>query len=157
MSRRRRPVKREIIPDPKYNNELVSLFMNGIMRKGKKSIAEKIFYGAIDEIALKTKQDGIAIFKKALSNAKPTVEVRSRRIGGANYQIPIEVPPGRRTALAIRWIMEGANMRKEKSMAQKLAQEFISASNNEGGAIKKKEDTHKMAEANKAFAHFHWR
>jgi small subunit ribosomal protein S7 len=157
MSRRRRPVKREIIPDPKYNSEMVSLFVNGIMRRGKKSIAERIFYSAIDDIVNRAKQDGVAIFKKALTNVKPAVEVRSRRIGGANYQIPVEVPPARRTALAIRWISEAASARKEKSMAQKLAQELIAASNNEGGAVKKKEDTHKMAEANKAFAHFHWR
>ena len=156
MSRRRRPVKREIIPDPKYNSDMVSLFVNGIMRRGKKSIAEKIFYGAIDDIVNRTKQDGVAIFKKALANVKPSVEVRSRRIGGANYQIPREVRPERKFFLATHWIIKAAQSKKGKPMAEKLAEELILASKNEGSAIKKKLDTHRMAEANRAFAHYRW-
>ncbi|OGJ88075.1 MAG: 30S ribosomal protein S7 [Candidatus Raymondbacteria bacterium RifOxyA12_full_50_37] len=157
MSRRRRAEKRPVIPDPKFNNVLVALFINGIMRRGKKGTAERILYRAIDIAGDKLKTDGISVLKKAINNVKPTVEVKSRRIGGANYQIPIEVPPDRRMALCIRWLSEAAWERKEKSMAEKLGLEIAAASNNEGIAIKKKEDTHRMAEANKAFAHFRWR
>jgi small subunit ribosomal protein S7 len=157
MSRRRRAVKRQILPDSRFNSLLVAKFINGIMRDGKKSTAEGIFYSAIEEAAKKSTQDGLEVFKKALNNVKPTVEVKSRRIGGANYQIPMEVTPERRLALGIRWIVEAAKERRDKNMALKLAQEFVAASNNEGGAIKKKEDTHRMADANKAFAHFRWR
>jgi small subunit ribosomal protein S7 len=157
MSRRRHAKKREVRPDSKYNNILATRFINGIMRQGKRSVAEKIFYDAIDIAGNATEKDGLAIFKKALTNVKPSVEVKSRRIGGANYQIPMEVPPDRRITLGIRWIMESTKSRREKSLAQKLGQEFVAAANSEGGAIKKKEDTHRMAEANKAFAHFRWR
>jgi small subunit ribosomal protein S7 len=157
MSRRRGAQKREVQADPKYNSTLVALFVNGLMRRGKKSLAEKVFYSAIDMAAEKTSQDGLSVVKKALNNVKPVVEVKSRRIGGANYQIPIEVHPERRTALGIRWLIESAKARREKSMAQKLGMEIFAASNNEGTSVKKKEDTHRMAEANKAFAHFRWR
>jgi small subunit ribosomal protein S7 len=157
MSRRRRAEHRESIPDSKFNSVLVAKFINGIMRQGKKSTAENIFYNAVDLAGEKTQQEGLSIFKKALNNVKPTVEVKSRRIGGANYQIPMEVSADRRVALGVRWIVEAAHARREKNMALKLGLEFVAASNNEGAAIKKKEDTHRMAEANKAFAHFRWR
>jgi small subunit ribosomal protein S7 len=157
MSRRRRAEHRESVADYKYNSTLVAKFINGIMRQGKKSVAERVFYSAIDLASVKSQSDGIAVFKKALGNVKPTVEVKSRRIGGANYQIPMEVPPERRTALGIRWIVDAAKVRREKDMAHKLGMELVAAANNEGAAIKKKEDTHRMAEANKAFAHFRWR
>ncbi len=157
MSRRRRAERRDGLPDYRYNSTLVAKFINGIMRCGKKSVAEGVFYSAIDLASEKTQSDGLSVFKKALGNVKPSVEVKSRRIGGANYQIPMEVPPDRRTALGIRWIVEAAKVRREKDMAHKLGMELIAASNNEGSAIKKKEDTHRMAEANKAFAHFRWR
>ncbi|MBL8029187.1 MAG: 30S ribosomal protein S7 [Fibrobacteres bacterium] len=157
MSRRRRAERRESVADYKYNSTLVAKFINGIMREGKKSVAERVFYSAIDLASTKAQTDGLSVFKKALNNVKPSVEVKSRRIGGANYQIPMEVPPDRRTALGIRWIVEAAKARREKDMAHKLGMELVAASNNEGSAIKKKEDTHRMAEANKAFAHFRWR
>ncbi|MFH0921130.1 MAG: 30S ribosomal protein S7, partial [Fibrobacterota bacterium] len=145
MSRRRRAEHRESIPDSKFNSVLVAKFINGIMRAGKKSTAESIFYAAVDIAGEKTQQEGLAIFKKAINNAKPTVEVKSRRIGGANYQIPMEVSPDRRVALGVRWIVEAAHARREKDMAHKLGFEFVSASNSEGAAIKKKEDMHRMA------------
>jgi len=157
MSRRRRAEHRETPPDSKFNSQLVAKFINGLMRRGKKSTAERLFYKAVDLAGEKSQGDGLTVFKKALNNVKPTVEVKSRRIGGANYQIPMEVPQDRRTALGIRWIVEAAVTRREQDMAHKLGMEFVSASNNEGAAIKKKEDTHRMAEANKAFAHFRWR
>jgi small subunit ribosomal protein S7 len=157
MSRRRRATHRESLPDSRFNSTLVAKFINGIMRKGKKQLAETIFYNAVDFAGQKLQLDSLTVFKKALGNVKPTVEVKSRRIGGANYQIPMEVSPDRRTALGIRWMVESAHERREKNMAQKLGMEFVAAHNNEGGAIKKKEDTHRMAEANKAFAHFRWR
>ena len=152
--RRRRPERRTILPDPVYKDLSISKFINYLMSGGKKGVAEKIFYNALDIIKQKTKSDGIKIFEKAIENASPMVEVKSRRIGGATYQVPIEVPRDRKFFLASHWIINSATGRSGKPMSERLASEFISASNNEGGAIKKKEDTHRMAEANKAFAHF---
>ena len=152
--RRRRPEKREILPDPIYSNLRVAKFINYIMVDGKKGVAEKIFYGAMGQVKNKTKTDGLKIFEKAVENASPSVEVKSRRVGGATYQVPIEVPRGRRFYLASQWIISAANSRSGRPMAEKLAIELISAANGDGGAIKKKDDTHRMAEANKAFAHF---
>ena len=156
MPRKRKVVKREIMPDPKFNSVLVSKFINCIMRRGKKGVAENIFYDSIDIVQKKTKKGGMEIFKKAVDNVQPLIEVKSRRVGGATYQVPVEVRPKRKAALAIRWLIGYAKSRHGKSMIEKLAAEIIDASNNVGGAIKKKEDTHKMAEANKAFAHFKW-
>lgn len=156
MPRRKRPVKREVLPDPKFQSVLVTKFINSIMRRGKKSLAETIFYRAIDIIEQKTGQKGLEVFEKAVENVKPVLEVKSRRVGGATYQVPVEVRPERRQSLAIRWIISNARARSEKTMAEKLAAEMIAASKNEGASIKKREDTHKMAEANKAFAHFRW-
>ena len=152
--RRRRPEKREILPDPVYSNLLVAKFVNYIMSNGKKGVAEKIFYGAMDQIMQRTKTDGLKIFEKAIENASPSVEVKSRRVGGATYQVPIEVPRGRRFYLASQWIISAAVGRSGRRMSEKLANELIAAANGVGGAIKKKDDTHRMAEANKAFAHF---
>ena len=152
--RRRRPEKRTILPDPVYNDLAVAKFVNYIMEKGKKGIAEKIFYTSMDSIKQRTKTDGLKIFQKAVESASPSVEVKSRRIGGATYQVPIEVPRNRSFYLASLWIINAAKARSGKPMSERLASELISAANNEGGAIKKKEDTHRMAEANKAFAHF---
>ena len=152
--RRRRPEKREILPDPVYSNSRVAKFVNYIMNDGKKGVAEKIFYGAMDQVKDKTKSEGLKIFEKAIENASPSVEVKSRRVGGATYQVPIEVPRGRRFYLASQWIISAASNRSGRPMAEKLAIELIAAANNDGGAIKKKDDTHRMAEANKAFAHF---
>lgn len=152
--RRRRPERRQILPDPVYNDKLVAKFVNYVMNCGKKGVAEKIFYGAMSQIKERTKTEGLVIFEKAIENASPAVEVKSRRIGGATYQVPIEVPRGRRFYLASQWIINAAISRKGKPMSEKLAAELISAANGEGGAIKKKDDTHRMAEANKAFAHF---
>ena len=152
--RRRRPEKREIAPDPIYGEVMVQKFINNVMGRGKKGVAERIFYGALDIVSSKTKGDSLEMFKKAVDNVKPFVEVKSRRIGGATYQVPIQVPPNRGFALATRWIIANAKARKGRSMAEKLAGEFIDAANEEGGSIKKKEDTHRMAEANKAFAHY---
>jgi len=154
--RKRRAEKRYIKPDPKFNDIAVSKFINVLMNEGKKSAARKIIYGAFDIIEGKVKKPGLEVFKQALSNVQPIIEVRSRRVGGATYQVPSEVRPERRTALAMRWIKTYATQRGDKTMSQKLAQELIAASNNEGSAVKKKDDTHKMAEANKAFAHFKW-
>jgi small subunit ribosomal protein S7 len=156
MSRRRKAVKKELVPDPKFNSTLVTQFINNVVRCGKRRLAEGIFYDAISIVAERTGQDGLGVFKKAIENVKPVLEVKSRRIGGANYQVPIEVPADRRVSLAIRWLIAYSKERSEKSMAEKLANEFIQASKNEGGAVRKKIDTHKMAEANKAFAHFRW-
>jgi small subunit ribosomal protein S7 len=156
MPRRKKVEKRRLLPDPKFKSVLATQFMNNLMRKGKKSIAEKNFYQAIEQVQEKTGQPGIDLFQKALNNVKPILEVKSRRVGGATYQVPVEVRYGRQTALAIRWLIQFARERAGKTMAEKLASEFIAASKNEGGAIKKKEDTHRMAEANKAFAHFRW-
>ena len=152
--RRRRPERRQILPDPVYNDKLVAKFVNYIMDKGKKGIAEKIFYGAMNHIKQRTKTDGMKIFEKAIENVSPSVEVKSRRIGGATYQVPIEVPKGRRFYLASHWLINAAVARSGKPMSEKLASELISAANGEGGAVKKKDDTHRMADANKAFAHF---
>ena len=152
--RRRRPERRQILPDPVYNDKMVAKFVNYIMNRGKKGVAEKIFYGAMDMIKQRTKTDGMVIFEKAIENSSPAVEVKSRRIGGATYQVPIEVPKSRRFYLASQWIINAAASRSGKPMSEKLAAELISAANGEGGAIKKKDDTHRMAEANKAFAHF---
>jgi small subunit ribosomal protein S7 len=156
MSRRRKAVKKELVPDPKFNSTLVTQFVNNVVRRGKKRLAEGLFYDAIDLVTERTGQDGLGVFKKAIENVKPVLEVKSRRIGGANYQVPIEVPTERRTSLAIRWLITYSKDRSEKNMAEKLANEFVQASKNEGGAVRKKIDTHKMAEANKAFAHFRW-
>jgi small subunit ribosomal protein S7 len=156
MSRRKRVIKHEVKIDPKYKSSIVAQFIGVVLNSGKKSVAENIFYRTIDLLAEKTQQDGMGVFKKALNNVKPVLEVKSRRIGGATYQVPMEVSPSRRTALAIRWIVSYAKGRKEKSMVERLTAELLQASNNEGSSVKKKEDTHKMAEANKAFAHFRW-
>ena len=156
MSRRHSAEKREIIPDPKFGDIVVTKFMNSLMKAGKKSAAEGIVYGAFDIVQNKTRQDPITVFHTALENIRPSVEVRSRRVGGATYQVPVEVRPDRRTALAMRWLITFSRGRNEKSMAEKLAAEVISASKGEGNAVKKKEDTHRMAEANKAFAHYRW-
>ena len=153
--RRRRPEKREILPDPLYNDLLVAKFINNIMNGGKKSLAEKIFYTSIEKIKKSTKSDdGLEVFKKAINNVCPMLEVKSKRIGGATYQVPIEVSQKRKIALAMRWIIGYAQARKGNSMSDRLAAEIVAAFNNEGSSVKKKEDTHKMAEANKAFAHF---
>ena len=153
--RRRRPEKREILPDPVYGDLIVAKFINNLMKQGKKSLAEKIFYQSIEKIKNKGKvDDGIELFKKALDNVAPMLEVKSKRIGGATYQVPIEISEGRRMALAMRWIISYSKSRKGQTMADKLAAELLAAANNDGSAVKKKEDTHRMAEANKAFAHF---
>ncbi len=156
MSRRRGAQKREIAPDPRFKSLLVSQFVNCMTRQGKKRLAERVFYSAIDLVGERSGQDGLSLFRKAVDNVKPTLEVKSRRIGGANYQVPVEVSPERRGALAIRWVITYSKQRSEKSMAEKLANEILQASKNEGGSVRKKIDTHKMAEANKAFAHFRW-
>jgi small subunit ribosomal protein S7 len=156
MPRRREVTKREILPDPKYKNALVARFVNNIMERGKKSVAEGIFYGAMDLVQQRTQEDPLKLFEKSVNNVKPIIEVKSRRVGGATYQVPTEVRPERRTALAIRWLIAYSGERSEKSMEEKLAGELIDAANNRGGAIKKREDVHKMAEANKAFAHYRW-
>jgi len=156
MPRRLKVEKREIVLDFKYKDRLVTQFVNALMESGKRSTAERCFYGALDLLEKKSGQSGLELFLKALSNVKPVLEVRSRRVGGATYQVPVEVRENRRTALAVRWIISYSRGRSEKSMAHKLAAELLAASNNEGASIKKKEDTHKMAEANKAFAHFRW-
>ena len=156
MSRRQQSVKRPVPPDPRYDSQTVSKFMNVLMYQGKKSVAESIFYKAMDLIEQRTSQPGVNVFKQALNNAKPVLEVKSRRVGGATYQVPVEVRPERRTALAMRWILEYSRGRSEKDMAERLAAELILASKGEGNVIKKKEDTHRMAEANRAFAHYRW-
>ena len=156
MSRKRIVTRKEIEPDPKNKSILVAKFVNSLMKKGKKSIAQSILYGAFDIIGNKTKQDPLAVFEKALENVKPVVEVKSRRVGGSTYQVPTEVRPARRQALAIRWIIGYAKERGERTMAAKLAGELMDAANARGAAIKKKDDTHRMAEANKAFAHYRW-
>ena len=154
MPRKGRVTKRKITPDPRYNDLIVAKFVNCVMRKGKKSLAESIFYDSLDIINKSTKKDSLEVFKQALDNVKPVLEVKARRIGGATYQVPIEVSSDRRTSLAMRWIINYAKARKGKTMGEKLAQEIIDASKGEGTSIKKKEDVHKMAEANKAFAHY---
>lgn len=156
MPRRREVPKRKIVPDPKYHDRIVAKFVNNLMRRGKKSIAEQIFYGAMDVIEQRTKDDPLKTFKKALDNVKPVLEVKARRVGGATYQVPVEIRPQRRTALGMRWLIVYSRERGEKTMMERLAAEVIDAANNRGVAIKKREDTHKMAEANKAFAHYRW-
>jgi small subunit ribosomal protein S7 len=156
MSRRTRAVRRPIVPDPVYGSETITKFINSLMIQGKKSVAEGIFYTAMKTVEERTGQPGEAVFKQALNNAKPVLEVKSRRVGGATYQVPIEVRPERRNALAIRWLIQYSRARGEKTMADRLAAEVIAASRNEGASIKKKDDTHRMAEANKAFAHYRW-
>jgi small subunit ribosomal protein S7 len=154
MPRRREVPKREILPDPKFSNQDLSKFVNVLMTSGKKSVAERILYGALEQVGKKTGKDAIEIFNLALTNAKPQVEVKSRRVGGANYQVPVEVRPARRMALSMRWLREAARKRGEKSMGMRLAGELIDASEGRGGAVKKREEVHRMAEANKAFSHF---
>jgi small subunit ribosomal protein S7 len=156
VSRRKKSIKRSVLPDARYDSQTVSKFINVLMYEGKKSTAERIFYEAMDLVENRTSQPGVNVFKQALSNLKPVVEVKSRRVGGATYQVPVEVRPDRRTALAMRWLISYSRDRNEKSMAEKLAAEVIAASKGEGNAVKKKEDTHRMAEANKAFAHYRW-
>jgi small subunit ribosomal protein S7 len=154
MPRRREVAKRKVVPDPKYNSALVARFINNLMKKGKKSTAESILYGSFDIIEEKMKEPPLDVFEKAMNNVKPVLEVKSRRVGGATYQVPTEVLPNRRIALAIRWVINFARARAGKSMKEKLAAEFMDAAGSRGASIKKKEDTHKMAEANKAFAHY---
>lgn len=156
MSRRTKAVKRQVPADPRYDSQTVSKFVNNLMFEGKKSTAERAFYKAMDIIEDRTGQPGVAVFKQALANAKPSVEVKSRRVGGASLQVPVEVRPERRTALAMRWLIGYARGRNERTMAERLAAEFILASKGEGNTIKKKDDTHRMAEANRAFAHYRW-
>ena len=156
MSRRQSAKKREVLPDPKFNNLILAKFMNVIMISGKKSVAENIVYGAFEIIASKTKMDPIVFFLEALDKVKPAIEVKSRRVGGATYQVPMEVRPTRSIAVAMRWIKDAALKRNDKTMEAKLASEIMDAHNDRGAAVKKREDTHKMAEANKAFAHFRW-
>jgi len=156
MSRRRVIAKRPIVPDPKFGNASIARFVNIIMKSGKKSVAEKIVYGALDEVAGKSKQDPLDLFIRALDNIRPMVEVKSRRVGGATYQVPVEVRAERRNTLAMRWLVDAARSRSEKSMPIRLASEILDASEKRGSAVKKREDTHRMAEANKAFAHYRW-
>jgi small subunit ribosomal protein S7 len=156
MSRRHSAEKREILPDPKFGNVVVTKFMNSIMYEGKKSVAEAIVYGALDIIEGKTKSNPIGVFQQALDNVMPSIEVRSRRVGGATYQVPVEVRNDRRQALGIRWIIASARERNEKTMMERLSAELLDASNNRGNAVKKREDTHRMAEANRAFSHYRW-
>jgi small subunit ribosomal protein S7 len=156
MSRRHRAEKREILPDPKFGNVVVTKFMNSVMHAGKKSVAESIVYGAFDIIEGKTKQSPLGVFQQALDNVMPSIEVRSRRVGGATYQVPVEVRSDRRQALGIRWLISAARDRNEKTMTERLSGELLDASNNRGNAVKKREDTHRMAEANRAFSHYRW-
>jgi small subunit ribosomal protein S7 len=156
MSRRHSAEKREINPDPKFGDLVVTKFMNAVMHDGKKSVAETIVYGALDQVQAKTKQEPVAVFHQALDNVAPHVEVRSRRVGGATYQVPVDVRPERRQALAIRWLITAARGRNETTMVDRLSGELMDAANNRGSAVKKREDTHKMAEANRAFAHYRW-
>lgn len=156
MPRKGQVKQREIAPDPKYKDQNVARFINVIMQRGKKGLAERIFYGSLEKIEQRTKDDPLSVFRRALENVKPIQEVRSRRVGGATYQVPMEVRPSRRNSLAMRWIVLAARARNERSMIERLAGELIEAANNRGAAVKKKEETHKMAEANKAFAHYRW-
>jgi small subunit ribosomal protein S7 len=156
MARRNRAPQRHIEPDVKYNSELVTSFINKLMRNGKKTVAASIFYDALDTVEKRAKKPGIEIFEQAVKNATPLIEVRPRRVGGATYQVPLEVRPERRRSLAIRWLVTSAQARSGKSMAEKLAAELMDAANNQGATVKKREDTHRMAEANRAFAHYRW-
>jgi small subunit ribosomal protein S7 len=156
MSRRRAAIKREVLPDAKFGDSVLTKFMNCLMHEGKKSVAERIVYGALDRIAKRSGQDPLRVFHDALGNVRPAVEVRSRRVGGATYQVPVEVRISRRQALGIRWIISAARERNEKTMTDRLSAELLDASNNRGNAVKKREDTHRMAEANRAFSHYRW-
>ena len=156
MARRRRPEKREILPDPKFGDEVLSKFMNSVMLDGKKSVAEGIVYSALDTVESRAKRDPLGVFHDALNNIKPGIEVRSRRVGGATYQVPVEVRHERAQALAIRWLIDASRKRSEPTMAARLSGELMDASNNRGNAVKKREDTHRMAEANRAFSHYRW-
>src|ERR1044071_6008801 len=156
MARRRRPEKREVLPDPRFGDVVLSKFMNSVMLDGKKSVAEGIVYGALDNVEARMKKDPLSVFHDALNNVKPGIEVRSRRVGGATYQVPVEVRPERSQALAIRWLITAARGRAERTMAQRLSVELMEAAENRGTAVKKREDTHKMAEANRAFSHYRW-
>ena len=156
MSRKGQAKVREVSPDPKFHDRTVAKFVNVVMERGKKPTAELILYGALDLVAERTKEDGLVVFKRALDNVRPSVEVRSRRVGGANYQVPVEVPPLRRNSLAMRWLVTASRARGEKSMEERLAAEIMEAAQNRGGAVKKREDTHRMADANRAFAHYRW-
>jgi len=156
MARRRRPEKREILPDPKFGDSVLTKFMNSVMLEGKKSVAETIVYGAFDTIEARAKRDPLQVFHEALNNVKPGIEVRSRRVGGATYQVPVEVRPDRAQALAIRWLISAARNRSEHTMSARLSGELMDAANNRGNAVKKREDTHRMAEANRAFSHYRW-
>jgi small subunit ribosomal protein S7 len=156
MSRRRAADKREVIPDAKFGDSVLAKFINSIMEQGKKGVAERIVYGALERIGKKANQDSLKVFHDAIENVKPTVEVRSRRVGGATYQVPVEVRPERRQALAFRWIVSNARGRNEKTMIDRLSNELMDAASNRGGAVKKREDTHRMAEANRAFSHYRW-
>ena len=156
MSRRRAADKREVIPDAKYGDTVLAKFINSVMEQGKKGVAERIVYGALDKISKKVSQDAVRVFHDAIENVKPTVEVRSRRVGGATYQVPVEVRPERRQALAFRWLVTNARGRNESTMVDRLSAELLDAAANRGGAVKKREDTHRMAEANRAFSHYRW-
>ena len=156
MPRRRVVARREILPDPKYGSQLLTKFINVIMVAGKKSVAERIMYGALDQVVEKRGNEALEVLEQALENVRPVVEVKSRRVGGATYQVPVEVRPNRRNSLAMRWLIDAARKRSEKSMARRLAGELLDASESRGSAVKKKEDTHRMAEANKAFSHYRW-
>ncbi len=156
MPRRYRPEKRQIPPDPRYNSVLVQKFINKVMKNGKKSVAEKIVYGAFDRIQQRTGRDPLDVFQAAIRNTTPVLEVKPRRVGGATYQVPIEVPPDRRLSLSMRWLIHAARARKGRPMAERLADELLDAANNTGAAVKRKEDTHRMAEANRAFVHYRW-
>src|SRR5512138_3950370 len=156
MSRRKSSVKRPVLADARYDSQTVSKFINAMMLQGKKSTAERIFYGAMDLVESRTNQPGVNVFKQALANLKPAVEVKSRRVGGSTYQVPVEVRPERRTSLSMRWLVGFSRKRPEKTMQERLAAELLDAANNRGASVKKREDTHRMAEANKAFAHYRW-
>ncbi|MEC9257326.1 MAG: 30S ribosomal protein S7 [Candidatus Poribacteria bacterium] len=156
MARRRDSIKREILPDPRYNSKLVAQFVNVMMRSGKKSISQRILYDSFDIIEQKSSEDGLVVFRQAINNAKPLLEIRSRRVGGATYQVPVDVRPERRTTLAIRWLIQAARSRNDKTMAERVAGEIIDAFNNQGGAMRRKDEQARMAEANRAFAHFRW-
>ena len=156
MARRRRPERREILPDPRFGDTVLSKFMNSVMLDGKKSVAENIVYGALESVEARAKKEPLGVFHEALANIRPNIEVRSRRVGGATYQVPVEVRTDRRQALAIRWLLTAARARNEKTMVERLSGELLDASNNRGNAVKKREDTHRMAEANRAFSHYRW-
>ena len=156
MARRRDSIKRDIVPDPKYNSKLVAQFVNVMMRSGKKSVSQRILYDSFELIEQRSNEEGLVVFRQAINNAKPLLEIRSRRVGGATYQVPVDVRPARRTTLAIRWLIQAARSRNDKTMAERVAGEIIDAFNNQGGAMRRKDEQARMAEANRAFAHFRW-